>query len=101
MRSNPDGGYIVVGADDQGRVVSDLAPEMAKLLDEARLRPKLRKYFDPSFLEVRSCEHTVGGHLVVLIYVASSRHGFVVFNADGQYKTTAGKDQVSFVQVTC
>jgi hypothetical protein len=44
MQSEPLGGYIVVGADDQGAVVSDLTPELAKLFDEATLRAKMMKY---------------------------------------------------------
>jgi len=39
-----DGGYIVIGADEQGRPTGQLTPKLAALLDESIIRKKLIKY---------------------------------------------------------
>ncbi|WP_458691254.1 AlbA family DNA-binding domain-containing protein [Nocardia tengchongensis] len=41
MQAEPNGGYIIIGADDQGQPVPDLTADLAKRFDEATLRPKV------------------------------------------------------------
>src|SRR5690348_15679102 len=68
MQAEPAGGYIVVGADDQGAVVPNLVAAHASLFDEARLRGKLQRYIAEPF-DVRSALHQIDGQNVVLVYV--------------------------------
>src|SRR5215831_2634437 len=78
MQSEVSGGYIVIGVDDHGKPTGTLTPALAKLFDEATLRPKLEKYLAQPFT-VRSSQHTIGGILVVLVYVGASGHGWCIF----------------------
>lgn len=73
MRSNPDGGYIVIGADDRGTVVPGLTSDLARHFDEATLRPKLEKYLTAP--EIHTACHQVDGHNVVLVYIAPAPNG--------------------------
>ncbi|MGY0233920.1 AlbA family DNA-binding domain-containing protein [Longispora urticae] len=84
MMSEELGGYIVFGADDAGKPVADLTDTLAKLFDEATVRPKLAKYIDAPF-EVRTARHTIQGCNLVLLYVAPHRDGWCVFRAIGNY----------------
>lgn len=84
MQSEPNGGYIVVGADDQGSPVPDLTADLAKHFDEATLRPKLAQYLtDP---QVRSAQHEIDGNVLVLVYIAPASHGFCIFHTNGEYE---------------
>lgn len=78
------GGFLVVGVDDQGVPTGALSVEQADYFDEARLRPMLLTWL-PKTLEIRSQKHQVDGKTVVLIYVARNPAGFAVFEAGGQY----------------
>ncbi len=85
-----DGGYIVIGADDQGRPVPPGVPAAnLPLFDEANLRPKLAKWLPDGF-EIRTVSHTLADCTFVLIYVIPTPGGFCIFKADGQYPD--GKD---------
>ena len=75
----------MVGADDQGQVVSNLTANQASLFDEARLRAKLKRYIAEPF-DVRSSVHQVDGKNVALVYVAPSPMGWCIFNAEGTYE---------------
>ncbi len=77
-----DGGYIVVGADDNGNVVPDLTEAQARLFDDATLRGKFDRYL-PRPYEIRSCAHMKDGHHVVVVYVAPHESGFCIFAHDG------------------
>src|SRR6266545_6171104 len=95
MRSNPDGGYIVVGADNKGCVVAGLTAELARHFDEATLRPKLEKYLTAPV--VHAACHEVDGQTVALIYVAPDPSGWCVIHTDGEYNDLAtGKRIVVF-----
>jgi Schlafen, AlbA_2 len=90
MQSEPTGGYIVVGADDHGTPVPDLKLDLAKLFDEATLRPKLSRYLAEPFT-VRCATHDIDGSTVALIYVRPSEHGWCIFKAHGEYEDPPGK----------
>jgi hypothetical protein len=80
-----DGGYIVVGADDQGRPVPPgVATADLPRFDEANLRPKLARWLPDGF-EIRTASHTLADCTLVVIYVVPNPAGFSIFKADGQY----------------
>ncbi|MFF8639027.1 helix-turn-helix domain-containing protein [Streptomyces pilosus] len=94
MQSLERGGYIVVGADDRGKPVGTLSEAQARSLDEANLRPALRKYIPD--LDVRSAWHQVDGAWLVLIYVAPSPDGWCVFAVEGTHQKPGQKPTVVF-----
>jgi hypothetical protein len=78
------GGYIVIGADSQGRASTRAWPSGRGLYDESRLCAKLRKYFGrrPT---VSLAEHDLDRHYA-LIWIAPHPDGYAMFAADGQYE---------------
>lgn len=68
------GGYIVVGADDRGVPVADLAPAEQGLFDDATIRDKLRKYLSQP-IDIRCGRHEIDGKHLALIYVAKTLTG--------------------------
>lgn len=89
-----DGGYIVIGADDQGRPLPPGVPSAdLPLFDEANLRPKLAKWL-PNGFEIRTANHTLADCTFVLIYAVPNRAGFCIFKADGQYSDAVGTKNV-------
>lgn len=89
-----EGGYIVVGADDQGQPVPPgVAAADLQLFDEANLRPKLAKWLPDGF-EIRTASHTLADCTFVLIYVVPNPSGFSIFKADGQYADGKGTKNV-------
>jgi hypothetical protein len=88
------GGYIVIGADNNGRPTNRVAMEPMTLFDEATLRAKMRKWL-PEPLDLLSAAHTVDDSKMVLIYVGPNPDGFAVFQADGQY-VVRGQEKTAF-----
>jgi len=88
------GGYIVIGADNNGRPTNGVAAERVALFDEATLRAKLRKWL-PEPLDLLAAAHEIDGSKVVLIYVGANPDGFAVFQADGQY-VVGSKEKTAF-----
>jgi len=85
------GGFIVVGAYDDGTPSGKLTDTHSDLLDEARLRPKLAKYL-PDPIHIRVGRHTLPtGDRLAIIYVGPHPDGFVIFRADGQYQPSGGQ----------
>jgi hypothetical protein len=76
------GGYILVGADDNGQPAGDV--EHPELFDPATLHAKLAKYLPRPF-EIRSATHRHQGQSYTLIYVVPHPDGFCVFEQDGAY----------------
>jgi hypothetical protein len=89
------GGYIVIGADNSGQPTGELEAEHVAVFDQAILQGKLRRYL-PESVEVRSAARELDGAVLVVIYVAAHPDGFVVFEADGAYKHTDGRDRFEF-----
>lgn len=79
-----DGGFIVVGADNQGALSGELTEEDVVLLDEARVRPKLARYLPEPF-EIRCAHYVIEGKHAAIIYVAPNPDGFCIFKATGNH----------------
>lgn len=92
------GGYIVVGADNSGRLHSGLPDGQDRHFDEATLSAKLAGYL-PAGFTVRSAVHDLGdggasgAKKVALIWVGPHRDGLCVFTRNGDYSDSAGKQQ--------
>jgi hypothetical protein len=89
------GGFVVIGADDQGQPAGDMPSDIAALFDEARLRAKLRKWI-PEPLALLSARHDVVGGSMVLLYVGPNPQGFAIFQADGQYVDAQAHQKTAF-----
>src|SRR6266545_687168 len=85
MLSNKEGGYILVGVDNNGTPVATLTQKHVAALDESRLRAMVGKYITEPF-EIRSAHHVIAGCSIVLIYVAPSPNGFHVVTRNGEYE---------------
>jgi hypothetical protein len=79
-----DGGFIVIGADNNGNLTGQVTERDAKLLDEATVRPKLARYLPEPF-EIRCAHYSIQGQRVGIIYVGPSAEGFCIFRADGNH----------------
>ena len=71
------GGYIVIGADNNGRPTNGVAAERVALFDEATLRAKLRKWL-PEPLDLLAAAHEIDGSKGGLIYVGGDSDGLCV-----------------------
>lgn len=77
------GGYIVIGADDNGRPVPPgVSVNLGQLYDESRLRPKLLRWL-PEPLQIMTAVHELDGCRFVIVYVAPKTDGFCVLEKDG------------------
>jgi hypothetical protein len=90
-----EGGYLIVGAADSGRVIG-LSPSTAGLFDEANLRGQVRRFLPD--VDIRSAVHDVHGHLVAAVHAAQHPDGYAIFATDGQYRDPAGRDVTVFRQ---
>src|SRR5579884_1874979 len=88
MQAEPDGGYLLIGADDHGNPVAGLTDSCARHFDDATLRRKLGKYLSEP--EIRTARHEFKGILTVLIYVQPSPYGFCIIHAPGEYEEPLG-----------
>ncbi|WP_347587134.1 ATP-binding protein [Streptomyces sp. B6B3] len=79
------GGHLVIGVDGRGRPTGEMTQPLARLFDEATLRPKMLRYL-PEPLRLTSAVHEVDGYLVVLVYIHPHPDGFVVVNKDAEYE---------------
>ncbi|MET9313070.1 ATP-binding protein [Kribbella sp. NPDC003505] len=86
------GGYLVIGADDQGRPTGTLSGSLATKFDEANLRQKLEKFLRPT--DVISALHELDGHRLVLVYVPRHPLGFTVVKSVGEYTKPGGGQKV-------
>ncbi|HEX6506207.1 MAG TPA: hypothetical protein VF221_01115 [Chloroflexota bacterium] len=82
------GGYVLVGADDNGQPAGDV--EHLELFDTATLHNKLAKYVPKPF-EIRAATHHFQGQSYALVYVAPHPKGCCIFERDGVYPD--GKSQ--------
>ncbi len=80
-----EGGYIVVGADDDGTPVGIDGATVPRDFDEARLRGRVRRYLPD--IHLRSAVHDVDGLTLAVIWVGQHPDGFTIFATDGQYES--------------
>ncbi|BCJ58155.1 AlbA family DNA-binding domain-containing protein [Micromonospora endophytica] len=85
MLSNERGGYIVVGAEDNGAPAPGLTARHLQLFDESRVRAKIVKYLPEPF-DFSVARHTIDGCPMVLLYVGASPKGFHIFSRNGDYE---------------
>jgi hypothetical protein len=83
------GGYIVVGATDDGRPSGLLDEPSFKLLDEAAIRAKVAKYL-PESVRFRVRRFDSEGDRFAVIQVQQHEHGFVVMQTDGGHGGAKG-----------
>lgn len=76
------GGYILIGAGDQGEATGDA--EHLELFDPATLHHKLAKYL-PRRSVIRPAVHSYQGQSYVLLWVVPHPDGFCIFERDGTY----------------
>jgi hypothetical protein len=82
------GGFLVIGADDQGIPTSLMDAALSKKFDEANLRQKLERFLHPT--DVIPAQHMIDANHLVLIYVPRHRLGFTVVKAIGEYTKVGG-----------
>lgn len=83
------GGYLVIGADDNGKPSGALGTSLAAKFDEANLRQKLEKFLSPT--NVISARHEVDGQCLVLVYVPRHPLGFTIVKNVGEYTKPGAK----------
>lgn len=79
------GGWIVIGADNEGNVCGFTGDPSD--WDESRLRSRLRKYLSPGF-RIISAVHHLNNKTVVLLHILPHPDGANIFFADGVAKDT-------------
>ncbi|MGM7669610.1 AlbA family DNA-binding domain-containing protein [Microbacterium sp. A93] len=100
MMNLPGGGYIVVGATDDGQLVSEIEPPKKAMFDSASLGEIVRGYVD-SHVDIRAQFHPQvrtgsGTGPMVLIYVAPPPDGLpAVISQDGTW-TGNGRPKAVF-----
>jgi hypothetical protein len=77
------GGYLVIGCDNGGQPTRLVTEAHTSLLDESRLRAKVKRYL-PEPLALRTATHEHDSARFVLIHVGAHPDGFVIVHADGQ-----------------
>jgi hypothetical protein len=97
MSNRPEGGYILVGVDDEGAPCVDAGTLDRKRFDGAHLGQLVRKYIEGQ-IEIHSQVHDLdGGREVVLVRVEGHRDGLPVPMAKvGQFETAPGKTVTVF-----
>lgn len=92
------GGYIVVGATNEGEPSTLCNDFDWKQFDGARLTDKIRSYIDAPLTPV-SALHEIDGHKYCIVCLLSPSNGLPTpFNKLGQYTTEEGKTRVVFKQ---
>lgn len=89
------GGYIVIGADNDGQPTGQVTPTHAQLFDQAALQGKIGKYQAQGF-EVRSKALELDATLFGLICVLPHPDGWAPFRIDGFYRDNHGKEKQAF-----
>lgn len=78
------GGYIVIGADDNGQPSKRVTAAEAGLFDQAIVHSKVQGYLTEGF-DIRSTALELDGALYGLVCVLPHPNGFAPFRADGVY----------------
>jgi Putative DNA-binding domain len=88
MESLPDGGYLIIGADDEGKPAGMFSPNSRTDFDEQRIRAKLAAVLGEP-LGVDVALHELDGQAYLLIGVRPHRDGLRIMNQAANY--AAGK----------
>ncbi|SHU63705.1 putative transcriptional regulator with HTH domain [Mycobacteroides abscessus subsp. abscessus] len=96
MASRPEGGYILIGVDDDGIPCSQIG-EIAdrSLFDGSRLGSLIRKYVEAS-VHVKVSIHELDGNEIVMAYVHNPDCLPIPFDKDGQYPGPNGDSVTVF-----
>ncbi len=89
------GGYIVIGADDNGQPSKQVTAVEAGLFDQAIVHSKVQGYLAEGF-DIRSTTLELDGAHYGLICVLPHPNGFAPFRADGVYTLPDGAQKVVF-----
>lgn len=97
LSSLPQGGYIVVGADDDGQLAGpEFASPAPEQYDEATLRQIVNKYVEGPVRLVVGL-HEVDGRQVALIYVGPTEDALPpVMRCEGSYRLQGGDTKIGF-----
>jgi predicted HTH transcriptional regulator len=80
-----EGGYIIIGVDDDGQPGNGLDERQARLFDPATLTAKIARYLAPGF-DVNSTSLRVDGHHFAVVRIAPHPDVIVAFAADGTFE---------------
>jgi hypothetical protein len=78
------GGYVIIGADDNGRPTGEVTETEARLFDQATLQAKLRRHLADGF-DVRCTALQVGGDRFAMICVLPHPDALAPMKGDGNY----------------
>lgn len=96
MANLPRGGYIVVGAEDNGKVATSAPPITVGQFDSADVRSKVRPFIDGP-LHIACAVHDVDSRLVALIYVRPDDSGLpVLMKKNGEFTHPSGRSETLF-----
>ncbi len=84
-----EGGYIVIGADNDGAAVGIDGGTARRDFDEARLRGQVRRYLPD--VDLRCAVHDIDGLTLAVIWIGPHPDGFAIFAADGHYQAENGR----------
>jgi hypothetical protein len=89
------GGYIVVGADDDGSLTGGMDGVDQRAFDPANLIPMMEKYL-PGPLEISRRRFVRNRHDVILICVKHNPRRFSMFHKDGRYAKGRNPEVIRF-----
>lgn len=89
------GGYIVIGAEDDGSPSNRFSPPEESLFDEAKLRGKIRRYFG-EHIQIAVRLHETGDGPFAILCVLPNPLGYVAFACDGAYSKPDGNQELVF-----
>lgn len=93
MESLPEGGYIIIGADDHGAPSGSFIAEPERNFDEQRIRSKVASILGEP-LDISVALHHIGTDSYLLIGVGPNRDGLRVMPKDGEYETATGPKRI-------
>lgn len=85
-----EGGYIVIGADNNGQPSGEVTENEANLFDQATLHSKVQRYLAERF-DMRCSALVLKGQHYGLVCVLPHPDGFAPFKEDGVYSDQGGK----------
>jgi len=85
MESLPDGGYIVVGADDHGSPSDMFTPQAARDFDEQKIRSKVAAVLGEP-IDLSAALHRIESDDFLLIGIGPNRDGMRIMSKDGEYE---------------